>query len=270
TYQVHFPYTPPAPYDEMFEPVDALQGPDERDRLRYEQETRYLDDEVGALLDAIDDLGLGVSTLVVVTADHGEEFMEHGARTHGFQLYEETAHVPLMLRLPGVITPGSRIADPVSLVDLAPTILDLTGAAPLVGIDGQSLAPLLGLGPLAPPPLTQGGPLLPDRRAVFAETHSGLLSGGSDVFSVRTAKVHCIFRPKLGTSQCYDPADDPDERVPLRGVDQHLLVARNQMVSYLALDPIAALPASRQAPAPVAPSAEDERQEKLRALGYLQ
>src|SRR5262249_35764260 len=155
-----------------FEPIDTYLDFDERERLRYEQEARYLDDEVLALLDAIDGLGLGVRTLVVVMGDHGEEFLEHGQRKHGFDLYDETTHVPLMMRLPGITPPGLRVAPPVSLVDVAPTILDLVGAAPLVGIDGVSLRPLL-----------EGASHGWSRRAVFAEAYSSLLAKSSDLMS---------------------------------------------------------------------------------------
>jgi len=256
TYQVHFPYTPLPPYDQAFEPTAEPLDPDQRDLLRYEQETRYLDDQVQRVLDAIDGLGLGVRTLVVVMSDHGEEFMEHGQRTHGFQLYDESTHVPLMMRLPGAVPAGLRVEEPVSLVDVAPTILDLVGATPLVGADGQSLVPLLG-----------AGKEKWDRRAVFAETYSSLVAHRSDLLSTRTPLVHCIFRTGRGTAECYDPAIDPDERSPLVGRERDIMAARNQTVVYGALKPIEPAAAPVEA---TTPAAQDERTEKLRALGYVE
>jgi hypothetical protein len=253
TYQVHFPYTPPAPYDTAFEPIDTYTDLGPRDRLRYEQEARYLDDEVRALLDAIDGLGLGVRTLVVVMGDHGEEFLEHGQRMHGFALYDESTHVPLMMRLPGVIPAGGRVAVPVSLVDIAPTVLDLVGARPLVGIDGTSLVPLLG-----------GTRAEWTRTAVFGEAYSSLVARRSDLASARLSTIHCIFYTRLGTSECFDPTLDPDEYHPLRGDSPSMIAARRQAATYLAITPIPPITVTADS------TSSKEREEKLRALGYVQ
>ena len=258
TYEVHFPYTPAPPYDTAFESADDLPDEIAVELLRYEQEARHLDDEVRAFLDAVDALGLGRRTLVVVMADHGEEFLEHGQKRHGLQVYDETIHVPLMIRFPGVVPAGLRIGTPVSLVDVAPTILDLVGAPPLIGVDGESLVRLLG----------GGSPLR--RRAVFSEAMSSL-QAGIDLLSVHMPALHCIYRTRSGTSECYDGTVDPNEHHPLGADRPSIEDARSEAIAYWSL--------RRTAPAPTVPSelvhelSKDDdaaRLEKLRALGYVE
>jgi hypothetical protein len=259
TYEVHFPYTPAPPYDGAFESADEITDPVAIEQLRYEQEARYLDDVLRAFFDSLDGLGLGTQTLVVLMADHGEEFREHGALRHGLQVYDETIHVPLMMRLPGVIPAGLRVATPVSLVDVAPTILDLVGASPLVGADGESLLPLLA-----------GDRLSERRQAVFSECASAL-NVAADLLSVRLPALHCIYRTRLGTSECYDPAEDPGEHRPVTSDHPLLETARTEAIAYWTV--------RRTGPASTAPlelvdelerGNEVERREKLRALGYVE
>jgi arylsulfatase len=93
------------------------------------------------LLDHLAALGRERDTLVVFTADHGEAFLEHGRFLHD-DLHAETLHVPLVLRLPGRLPAGRRVAEPVRLVDVMPTILDLLGVPGPPGMQGRSLAAL--------------------------------------------------------------------------------------------------------------------------------
>ena len=92
----------------------------------YEGELRWTDAEVGRLLSRLDELGLAETTLVVVTADHGEEFFEHGILGHRSTLFEEVTRVPLILRLPGTLPAGARVGGLVSTIDVPATVLELT------------------------------------------------------------------------------------------------------------------------------------------------
>ncbi|MDJ0846768.1 MAG: sulfatase [Myxococcota bacterium] len=108
----------------------------------YDASVRYVDEVgLGALVAALDDLGLTDDTLLVVTADHGEELFEHGSVLHGFP-YDETARVPLVMRGPG-LPRGRRVSGLVSLVDLAPTILGQLSLPVPPSVHGRDLAPLL-------------------------------------------------------------------------------------------------------------------------------
>jgi len=84
----------------------------------------------------------GDDFIFVITADHGEEFFEHGATSHGYSLYGEMIHVPLMIVAPGRLPTGLRVRSPVRSMDVFPTVLDLMGIDPPTGIAGRSLAPL--------------------------------------------------------------------------------------------------------------------------------
>ena len=115
-------------------------------RARYDSELAFTDREIGALLGALARLGLEEDTMVVLTADHGEEFFEHRGFGHTNTLFDELIRVPLLVRLPerfrspsDALSPGSVSDRVVGLVDVLPTILDVTGVAAPSGIAGQSL-----------------------------------------------------------------------------------------------------------------------------------
>src|SRR5262249_4583416 len=129
-------------------------APGELDYLvgRYDAEIRQADSAVGRLVDALRAHGFGAAnTTVVVTADHGEEFADHGGMTHGHTLFDELIHVPLIVHGAGV-SPGARVSAQVRLIDVAPTLLDLAGrpgGASAPGLHGGS--PLAALGGAALP-----------------------------------------------------------------------------------------------------------------------
>ena len=111
------------------------------ERERYLRSLRYVDSEINRILATAARLGLSMRLTIILTSDHGEAFGEHGTRFHSTTVYEELLRIPLVIHGPQIAP--RRIETPVSLVDLAPTILDLYGQ-PLPGeYMGQSLTPLL-------------------------------------------------------------------------------------------------------------------------------
>ncbi|MHC4894826.1 MAG: sulfatase, partial [Planctomycetota bacterium] len=94
---------------------------DETDLERYRGEIAWTDEHLGRVLASLETLGLAEDTVVVLTADHGEEWEEHGGLGHGHTLYGELVRVPLVIRAPGV--EPARIAERVSTLDVAPTVL---------------------------------------------------------------------------------------------------------------------------------------------------
>lgn len=148
-YDAHGPYLPPAPYDRRFDPNGRpdnysplhryLSRPTptpppapviEREMAQYDGALAYLDHELGGLFAELDRRGILQNTIVVITADHGEEFGEHGVFDHGNSLYRPAVHVPLLIVAPGHAPTGTTVTSPVTLRDVAHTLVDLatTGA----------------------------------------------------------------------------------------------------------------------------------------------
>ena len=145
----HTPYRPP----EGFDRFDARRDPRpkgsayqrlpgvERQRSLYYGEVAYNDRSFGELLDFLRSEGLYDDSLVVFTADHGEEFGEHGHRWHGKGLFEEQVRVPLVIRRPRELEPGRRVPVAVRLIDVYPTVLDAVGLPGAPGLAGRILPP---------------------------------------------------------------------------------------------------------------------------------
>lgn len=110
----------------------------DKDVDRYDSEIANDDDSVGLLLQTLREQRLDENTIIVLTSDHGEEFGDHGGRSHGLKLYRELLNVPLLLKIPGM---QPKVVDsPVELVDIVPTLCDLLRLKESCSeYDGQSL-----------------------------------------------------------------------------------------------------------------------------------
>lgn len=159
---------------------------------RYLQEVERVDKELERLIRHLDDSGLSERTLLVVTADHGEAFMEHGVGNHATIVYEEVARIPLLVRGPGVVS--RKIAEPVTLLDITPTILDVFGLPAPGAFMGQSLAPLLA-----------GKPMRLDRPIAICSARA------LDALYVPGGSMKVIFDRNRHTIEVYDLAKDPGE-----------------------------------------------------------
>ncbi|MGQ0640174.1 MAG: sulfatase-like hydrolase/transferase [Gemmatimonadaceae bacterium] len=148
-FDAHDPYEPPAPYDTMFsgrEPPTRISEAgaftkEEVQGLRdsYDASIAYLDSKLGELFAALERRGLLENTVIIVTADHGEEFNEHGQMNHGNTLYFPGLHVPLIIA-GGHVPHAMTAATPVTLADVPATILDLVRAPATTTLPGRSLA----------------------------------------------------------------------------------------------------------------------------------
>jgi choline-sulfatase len=226
-YDPHAPYTPPPEW------LARAGG------QPYDGEVAFADAQLGALVAALPATGRRARTLLVVAGDHGESLGEHGEAEHGLLLYEAALRVPLVMAGPGV--PAATRDEPVSLVDVVPTVLGRLGlSAPAV--DGRDL--------LAP-----GAADAPSE--VYAETEYPRAAGCSPLRALigrRWKYVGGPARPEL-----YDLARDPQETHD---------VAAEEPATVDAMGPRAAAIAARAvASADAAPSAEAV--ERLRALGYV-
>lgn len=120
-------------------PVDDI--PVKRLEALYNGEVAYTDDEIGRLLDAIAEMKLADTTVVALTADHGEEFLDHNGFEHGHTLYDEMIRVPLIIRAKGG-KPGFSVKN-VGHIDVAPTLCELAGVQPDPVFQGRSLVSLM-------------------------------------------------------------------------------------------------------------------------------
>ncbi len=114
--------------------------------LGYDADLRGMDRSIGDILEYMKKTGTYNKTIIIITADHGEEFFDHGELFHAQSLYRELLHIPLIIRIPG--QKPQRITQPVSQIDLIPTLYDVLGLS--VDMDyelsGKSLLPLMGYG----------------------------------------------------------------------------------------------------------------------------
>ena len=156
-YDPHWHYDPPAPYDKAFDP--NYQGSatgvwwDFKDKTKekidpaelnhiislYDGEILYTDHYVQEVVREMKRLGVFDKSLIIVTSDHGEEFLDHGSWEHQKTLYEEQLRIPLLLKLPRSDEKSSRIEGQVSLIDIAPTILDALSIPVPNSFQGESL-----------------------------------------------------------------------------------------------------------------------------------
>ncbi len=233
----HWPYAPPAAYRDLFpsdyrgsldaghDSISKFQDPaaplpaDYRAFLvgRYDGEIRFVDDQIGRLLDGLRASGRGGRAWVILTADHGEEFKDHGSMGHGRTLYEEVVRVPLVIgraavppgsgggAATGPGAPGARVATPVSGVDLFPTIAALVGGAAVpAGAQGSSLAPFLAAGGASPPP--------PDRTLVSETIRLNAFRK-----AVRQGPLKLIHFMDQNRAELFDLSADPAEARDLSG-----------------------------------------------------
>ncbi len=128
-FDVHHPYAPPEPYASRF-PGQPYLG-----------ELAFADAQVGRLIDKLDQTGTLDKTWVILLADHGEGMGSHGEVLHGVLLYNATVRIPLVVRPPRGRAAPAYEHFPVSIVDVAPTVLSLVGADPLPAADGLDLSP---------------------------------------------------------------------------------------------------------------------------------
>jgi arylsulfatase A-like enzyme len=147
----------------------------------YDGSIRGMDTELARLVERLETMGLRDRSLVAFYADHGEEFHDHGRMWHGQSVYGEMIRVPLILWGPGHVRPGVKVDEPVQLVDLMPTLLDLSGLRAPAEVQGQSLRPLLAAaGATSPGGASPAAPVGWNRRPLIAEKHPAGVGGDTD------------------------------------------------------------------------------------------
>lgn len=230
--------------------IDAVVG-------LYDGNLAYVDELVGAMIADLDSAGVWQQTVFVLMADHGQGLFHDGKPPgHGGNVYETVLRVPLFIRIPGV-TPR-RVTEPVELVDLLPTLLEILGIdAGGARFAGRSLVPLMTGQPVP-------GELSSENRIIHARTNRRM----PPTFTVRRGRYKLIYCPEPEHRELYDLQDDPAELSNLLRVEPHHPAAE-QLQSYLD-DWLASAGEQGALKGNADFDAFDARDlERLRALGYL-
>jgi len=267
TYDVHTPYNLPAPYFDLYtnsssegkslntssgialsKPDASNLTPNETDHIIavYDGSINYVDDQLGKVFRKLDQLGIADNTIVIITADHGEAFREHGRFEHSHKPYIEEVHVPLIMKGPGI--PRNRIYENyVQHIDILPTILEILNIPKRKEIQGKSL-------------LT---PVKNSETQEYPETYScGLLSWPLSI-SLRTKEWTYIMNQD-GRDELYDRIDDPKEQKNL--IKERPLIAQKLKEE---LEDFIALTSEGEPQVAEKVYIDEELKEQLKSLGYL-
>jgi len=225
----------------LFEP-HAPYEPEEPFRTRYSDaydgEIATTDAIVGDFLADLKRTGVYDKAIIVVVSDHGEGLGDHGEPEHGIFIYREAIHVPLLLKLPKSKGKGETVSSPVGLVDLLPTIAQLTGTAVPPRLDGKSLL----------------SPADPQRRIYSESLYPRIHLGWSELRSLADVRYHFIQAPK---PELYDVSKDPVEHRNIVSEERRVYAAMRQELERYGT--------AVELPTNINP----EEAKKLAALGYL-
>lgn len=248
-YDAHDPYDSPEPFKTKYAVAP------------YDGEIAYADSVVGKFLTELRARSLYDGAVIAVMADHGEALGEHGEDTHGFFLYDETIHVPLLIKLPEVDLPklsqgqakgsaGKRIETRVGLVDVLPTILQAAGIAVPSAVQGESLLAQI----------TSSPPEAAPDRSSYAESDYGQRTyGWASLRSLRTGKYLYVKAPR---QELYDQSVDPKAEHDLSTTSSAVTTTLAAQLDAFRLK----TSSNRDAPNS---AVDPEAQQKLAALGYV-
>ncbi len=236
-YDPHSPYTPPEPFRGEY-----ASNP-------YLGEIAFTDSQIARLADYLDRGGLRDDLFLVLAADHGESLGEHRESTHGFFVYQEAVHVPLIVSTPFRGLRGVTSRETVGLVDVMPTICEMAGLPVPAEVQGRSLVPSFfspGAGPA---------------RLAYSETfYPRYHYGWSDLRSVQDGRYKLIVAP---VPELYDLERDPDEEKNLVYLEKKVFEDLSARARTLMDE------AGRGAHEVDLGQVDEETREKLAALGYI-
>ena len=219
----------------------------------YQGEINFVDTQVGRLVEALRELGIYDKTTLVITADHGEEFWDHGGFEHGHSLYDELIRIPLIVKFPSRVRPAARVIDTqVRILDVMPTVFDLLGVETPASFAGQSLFPLV-MGTM--------------EKVRDLPAFSESLLYGEQKLSWRTSQYKYIHHPRAPKeSELYDWVNDPGETNELSAERPRVAARlRGQLLGFYNELLARSETMSRPTVVDLSPGQID----KLRSLGYI-
>jgi arylsulfatase A-like enzyme len=225
---------------------------------RYDEEIHFTDRKIGELLEFLEEKKWLDSTLVVVTGDHGEGLMDHGHMSHGVTIYEEAVKVPLIFHWPGQLPGGRVLSGPATLLDVAPTILDLVGLpSEHRSFRGTSLAASMRSGT----PIDRNRKVFLQRRTYDSKKVAQGIPVEGEKYAVVEGDWKYIEALEGHTRELYNLKIDPDERRNVAADHPEKARALSEGIATW-----------KRANTPDAPTASEESEEdlkKLEALGYV-
>jgi arylsulfatase A-like enzyme len=234
----------------------------------YDGSIRGMDDELGRLVERLQERGLREQSLLAFYADHGEEFHEHGRMWHGQGVYGEMIRVPLILWGPGRLAPGARVEEPVSLIDVMPTLLELSGLKGSPEMQGRSLRPLLtgGSGAVASRGGWEARPVISEKQPQGDSEHPSATEAYA-IIDKEWKLIHNVARPPGGPEfELFAFYSDPHDQ-------KNVAAEHPEIVERLAKELASWREMARGARLP--PDSEStkgmsaEQLETLRSLGYV-
>ena len=238
-----------------------LNLPDHKNHIvsLYDGSIAYADQVFRDLLNILKEEGLYDNALIILTADHGEEFNEHGGKMHG-RLFIEQLHVPLMVKFPGGQYAGKEISHPVRTMDILPTLCDYLTIPPPPKIQGTSLLPLLnGKG--------EYNPVISSYALTYRGPHTGDMNISERV--VKGNRAYSNLEWNGQTEWLFNIVRDPSEKSNLAASEINILKDMRAEADLLRQQ-------NREARKTLTPGNEskaplNERLKKqLKALGYIQ
>jgi len=282
----HYPYGPPKRHARMFlasdeKPIKKLQVIElERAKMsalsdpkqvmeyrrHYDVQIFNADEQIGRLLKELDKRKIAKNTLIVIVSDHGEAFMEHGNMLHGFGLYEEEVHVPLIMRLPGKLPAGIRNSDFVTLSEVGAAIMSIAGIEPPQEFPHNSFWP----------PKTKSDEVVP--RPIFMEVNAefkhpssviqemnlNLPGRWSKLLGVKVGDYKFLLDKITGQKQLFDLTVDPGEQHNLLTDKPNLAARLDFILSTYDNNAKPLTPASK-----VTGALSELSKQALRSLGYI-
>ena len=267
TYDVHSPYSPPVPYFDLYtkgscagehlrtsrailpELLDASKLTlEEIDYIMavYAGGINYVDEQLGRVFEKLNQLGIDENTLIIITADHGESFKEHGKLGHCGKPYIEEVHVPLIIKGPGI--PKNRIYENfVQHIDIVPTILEILNIPQRKEMQGKSILPLMNNCEIEE----------------HFTTYSWGGSGAQGPVSLRTRQWTYIMN-RNGPDELYDRINDPKEQKNI--IEKRPIIAQKLKEE---LEDFIVLTSEGKSQVTEEVHIDEELKERLKSLGYL-
>jgi len=268
TYDVHAPYNPPSPYFDLYTKghyegthlrmskgimplkLNASElTPEEIDYIMavYDGGINYVDDQLGKIFEKLNQLGIYENTIIIITADHGEAFREHGKLEHNSKPYIEEIHVPLIMKGPGI--PRNRIYENfVQHIDIVPTIFEILNIPQRGEMQGRSLLPLMNNCEI---------------EEDFKTYSFGRRARNRFSMSLRTKEWTYIMNPG-GLDELYNRINDPKEQNNI--IEKKPLIAKKLKKE---LEDFIALTSKGKPQVAEEVDIDEELKEQLKSLGYL-